>query len=124
MPSLRPSGDATGRPERQAQHAPAAAGVDRVEQDGAQAPVADPDLEQRVEPAQGVGLDGLAPPSAGVDGGAKARVGAAHGVEERGAAEGSVAQPARRRTSWRPGSPCGCGCRRGCAASNEGRLRS
>ena len=88
-------GRAPGRRERQAEHAPAAAGVGRVEQQVAQAAVADAHLEQGVEAAQGVGLDGLAGPPAGVDGAAEARIGAADGGEERGAPEGAAPQGER-----------------------------
>ena len=109
------------RLERQAHQPPAAACVDRVEQYVAQAPVADADLEDRVETAEGVGLYRLAARAAGVDGGAKARVGAAYGVEDRSAAEGAVPQRERVLRGVLS-SPYGCGCRRRLPASKDGRL--
>ena len=88
-------GRAPGRVERQAEHAPGAPGVGGVEQQIAQAAVADAHLDQGVEAALGVGLDGLAGPPAGVDRAAEPRIGAPDGGDERGAPEGAVPEGER-----------------------------
>ena len=95
VPSLRPSGERRGgvNGRRRTRHERPASGG--VEQQVAQAAVAYAHLDQGVETAPGVGLDGLTGPAAGIDRAAEPRVRALDGGDERRAPKGAVAEGER-----------------------------